>query len=72
MGYYGLSFNVANLTGDVFINNIISGAVEFPASVLVLLSQKLGRKPLTIVPLFLGSCALVSSAVMAIYLDLKG
>lgn len=72
MGYYGLNFNVAYLTGDVFINNLISGASELPAAILVLLSQRLGRKIVTVTSLFVGGVALISSALMVVYLDVKG
>ncbi|XP_067942741.1 organic cation transporter protein-like isoform X2 [Watersipora subatra] len=71
MGYYGLNFNVANLTGDVYINNALSGAAELPASILVYMVQKIGRKSLCIASLFFGSLALICSAVMTVYLDMK-
>ncbi|XP_067942432.1 organic cation transporter protein-like isoform X2 [Watersipora subatra] len=71
MGFYGLNFNVANLTGDVYTNNIISGAAEIPASALVFTTQKIGRKSLCIGSLLFGSLALISSAVMIVYLDME-
>ncbi|CAG2213490.1 unnamed protein product [Mytilus edulis] len=42
--YYGLNFNTKNLAGDRYLNIFISGLVEIPALVLVLLiSNKIGR-----------------------------
>ena len=71
LGYYGLNFNVANLTGSIYINNLISGAVEIPAALIFFLSQYLGRKSLSITSLFLGSLSLIAVAVMSVYFDLK-
>ncbi|XP_076101360.1 organic cation transporter protein-like [Mytilus galloprovincialis] len=43
--YYGLNFNTKNLAGDRYLNIFISGLVEIPALVLVLLiSNKIGRR----------------------------
>ncbi|KAL1139156.1 hypothetical protein AAG570_009216 [Ranatra chinensis] len=43
--YYGLVLNLSNLGGDVYLNSIISGAVEFPAiAVSILFLLKLGRR----------------------------
>ena len=69
LGFYGLNFNVTNLTGSVFTNNVISGAAELPEILAVLLSQKTGRKPPIMAALFIGSIALLSSAILGIYLD---
>ena len=69
LSFYGLNFNVTNLTGSVFTNNVISGAAELPTVLTALLSQKIGRKPPIMAALFIGSIALLSSAIMGIYLD---
>ena len=71
LGYYGLNFNVANLTGRIYMNNLISGAVEIPAALIFFLSLYLGRKSLSITSLFLGSLSLIAVAVMSVYFDLK-
>jgi len=45
--YYGLSLNMADLSGNVFFNSFLSGAVEVPANLLcvVLLNWPLlGRR----------------------------
>lgn len=43
--YYGLSWNTNNLGGNVFINVLISGAVEFPAYTFLLLTlNRWGRR----------------------------
>ena len=34
--YYGLSLNMADLSGNVFFNSILSGAVEIPANLLAI------------------------------------
>jgi len=47
LGYYGITFSMANLNDDLFISFIISSLVEIPAYVIVLLFMDLwGRKPL--------------------------
>lgn len=35
--YYGLSFNVKNIAGDRYINFFLSGLVEIPALIFVVL-----------------------------------
>jgi len=43
--YYGLSFNVDSLAGNLYVNNVINGAVELLAYIMcILLLDKLGRK----------------------------
>ncbi|XP_066151542.1 organic cation transporter protein-like [Euwallacea fornicatus] len=43
--YYGLSWNTNNLGGDPYLNFVISGAVEIPAYIFLLLTlNKWGRK----------------------------
>ena len=45
MVYYGLSYNVVSLPGDLYVNNVINGAVELFAYVLVLaFVDTIGRK----------------------------
>lgn len=45
--YFALSLNTGSLVGDVFVNTVISGAVEVPANILCILCmnwKKLGRR----------------------------
>lgn len=44
MGYYGLSLNSGSLGGNLFLNYVLGGLVEFPAYSLCFLCNKLGRK----------------------------
>jgi len=47
MGYYGITFGMANLSDDIFTNFIVSSIIEIPAYILVLLVMDIiGRKPL--------------------------
>lgn len=72
LGFYGLNFNVENLTGSVFVNNAISGAAELPVAFLILMSHRLGRRSVTVTSLFVGSVALIASSLITMYLDLQG
>ena len=43
--YYGLSFNVDSLAGNLYVNNVINGAVELLAYIMcIALLDRLGRK----------------------------
>jgi len=47
MGYYGITFGMANLSDDLFTNFIVSSLIEIPADILVLLVMDIfGRKTL--------------------------
>merc|ERR1719507_1340848 len=47
LGYYGITFGMANLSDDLFTNFIVSSIIEIPAYILVLLVMDIiGRKPL--------------------------
>ena len=69
LGFYGLNFNINNLAGNTYVNNVISGCAELPQFIIILISSKLGRKSLTVSALFLGAVALLSAAFMSAYLD---
>lgn len=43
MAYYGLSFGAADLPGDVYVNNVINGAVEYRVFKCYLSSQILSK-----------------------------
>ncbi|KAF6040824.1 Orct [Bugula neritina] len=72
LGFYGLSFNVGNLTGSVFINNIISGASELPQALFILISKKSGRKAPFMFFLLLGAIALTANAFIYAYTNVSG
>ena len=56
--YYGLSFNVDSLAGSLYVNNVINGAVELLAYILIIfLLDVLGRK------LMLGGLMIIGGAV---------
>jgi len=45
MGYYGLTFSASNLSGDFYLNFVLSVFVEIPAKIVsVLVIKKLGRR----------------------------
>lgn len=69
LGFYGLSYNVGNLTGSVYINSLLSGVADLPTFSIILLSSKLGRKVAALSCLFLGAVTLISAAFMSAYLD---
>ena len=69
LGFYGLNFNVGNLTGSIYVNNVVSGCAEIPQFLVILFSTRMGRKVLTIIALFLGAVSLISAAFMSAYLD---
>ncbi|RWS23965.1 organic cation transporter protein-like protein [Leptotrombidium deliense] len=51
--YYGISLNIANFVGDLFVNFAIAGLVEFPAFVSVIIAFKyIGRKKVTAISIF--------------------
>ena len=56
--YYGLSYNTGSLSGNLFINTAISGAVEIPANLLAIyLLTRAGRKYTQAVSLILAGMA---------------
>jgi len=72
LGYYGLSYNVGNLTGDVYVNNALISAAELPVFLFILLSKTTGRRKTCTSVLFIGAVSLVACAIMNAYLDLNG
>ncbi|XP_054272402.1 organic cation transporter protein isoform X2 [Macrosteles quadrilineatus] len=63
--YYGLVLNLNNLGGDVYVNSVISGAVEFPAILLsIFILLKLGRRlPLSLSLIGAGIACLLTTPV---------
>ncbi|XP_067657756.1 organic cation transporter protein-like [Haliotis asinina] len=68
--YYGLSLNVSNLSGDVFLNFTISSAVETAAYVMcIVLLERTGRKKLYCASMLLGGVACIATLFPVIYGD---
>jgi hypothetical protein len=60
MVYYGVSLNVSSFAGDVFVNNAIAGAVEFPAYMICVPLLYWGRKKgIAAMLLLAGACLFV-------------
>lgn len=60
MVYYGVSLNVSSFAGDVFVNNAIAGAVEFPGYMICVPLLYWGRKKgLASMMLLAGVCLIV-------------
>ncbi|XP_046542550.1 organic cation transporter protein-like [Haliotis rubra] len=66
--YYGLSLNVSNLSGDVFLNFTFSSAVETAAYVMcIFLMERTGRKKLYFANMILGGVACIATVFPVIY-----
>ncbi|KAK7497348.1 hypothetical protein BaRGS_00011392 [Batillaria attramentaria] len=64
MVYYGMTLNITNLSGNVFVNFAISAAVETLGYVLpYFFLDRLGRKPVYIVSMLAAGTALVGSII---------
>ena len=70
MGYYGLSLNTGNLSGDFYLNFFLSGLVEFPAYTLCLVFlDRIGRKKLHVFTMVGGGIACISTIFTVLYAD---
>ncbi|XP_063233832.1 organic cation transporter protein-like isoform X2 [Bacillus rossius redtenbacheri] len=71
--YYGLVLNLANIGGDVYVNTVISGAVEIPSiAISILILLKMGRRwPLCLTLVGGGVACLLTLAVPAGRQDLE-
>jgi len=69
MGYYGLSLYSANLNGDLFVNFLLSGLVEFPAYTLCFFCIKFGRKGPYICSMLVGGLACIAVVLAHNFLD---
>ena len=66
--YYGLSLNVGNLGGDIYVNYAISSGVEVVAyTVSVPLIWWMGRKKFYCVCMLIGGVSLLASAATDMY-----
>ncbi|CAB4032248.1 solute carrier family 22 member 15-like [Paramuricea clavata] len=60
--YYGLSFNVDDLAGNIYLNFALSGLVEIPAYLLAtILVNKIGRRIPLVLYFTIGGVALLST-----------
>ncbi|KAJ8315124.1 hypothetical protein KUTeg_007274, partial [Tegillarca granosa] len=60
MAYFGLSYNVGRIAGDLYVNFLLAAIVEFIGYVLCLiLSAKCGRKPVTVGSLVLAGLGII-------------
>ncbi|EDV44241.1 uncharacterized protein Dana_GF16119 [Drosophila ananassae] len=63
--YYGLSWNTNNLGGNVLLNFVISGAVEIPAYIFLLLTlNRWGRRSIQCGSLSLAGLSLLATVVV--------
>ena len=68
MAYYGLALNSGDLAGDMFLNFFLQSFMDVPATLIViLLLDKLGRKPLQVGSMVIGGVALMSTIFTIIY-----
>jgi len=61
MVYFGMTYNVNNLPGSIYINNAILGGVELAANAVAIWIIKLGRRPAIV-----GSFAMAAASMLAI------
>jgi hypothetical protein len=68
MMYYGLSLNSGNLVGDIFINFLVTGLIEYPALGFALVAiNPLGRKKPYTFAMLLGGSSCLASIFVAMY-----
>ncbi|KAJ8314602.1 hypothetical protein KUTeg_006752 [Tegillarca granosa] len=64
MAYFGLTYNVGRIAGDLYANFLLTTVVEFMGYMLCLiLSSKCGRKPVMVGSLVLAGLAVIVSVV---------
>ncbi|XP_023932923.1 organic cation transporter protein-like [Lingula anatina] len=69
MVYFGLSLNSGKIGGDVFVNFLIIGLVEFPAYSVCFVIDRLGRRPLHIAGMVVGGLALLCTIFVEVYAE---
>ncbi|KAL5011131.1 hypothetical protein ScPMuIL_013436 [Solemya velum] len=68
MVYYGLMLNVGSLGGDIYVNSVISAAMEVIAYALcLLLLDRMGRKKLHSLSMILGGVACLCTIFTVLY-----
>lgn len=66
--FLGLSWNVNNLAGDVFLNFFLTSIAEIVGFLLCIpLLDRVGRKPVYVVSLFTGGFALLLTMVPVLF-----
>ncbi|XP_064619627.1 organic cation transporter protein-like [Lineus longissimus] len=70
MGYYGLSLNSGNMVGDIFVNFLISGAIEIPAGIFALVAlDRIGRRGVHVFCMILGGLGCLATIPVVIFAD---
>ncbi|XP_069132274.1 organic cation transporter protein-like [Argopecten irradians] len=70
--YYGFYFNVGNLSGDFYLNQLISGLVEIPATFLLLpLLDTIGRMKLFVLGMCFGGVFLLVTGLVEVLLRIN-
>lgn len=72
MGYFGLTLNVGNLVGDVFVNSFVGSLAEIPGYLILLVTIKVGRKKPFFILNLIGGAALIASAFLIVYISNPG
>ncbi|XP_033740880.1 organic cation transporter protein-like isoform X3 [Pecten maximus] len=68
--YYGFYFNAGNLSGDFYLNQLIAGLVEIPATLLLLpLLDTIGRMKLFILGMCVGGVFLLLTGIVEILIS---
>ena len=68
LGYSGLFLGIDELAGDIFVNNLIAGAVELIAYASAFLIMKTGRKGMYVSLQLTGGVALFAAGFVVTYL----
>ena len=68
MVYYGLALNSGDLGGDIFMNFFLQSLMDIPALVVVVvLLDRVGRKPIQVCSMIFGGVACLSTIFTIIY-----
>ncbi|XP_013403454.1 organic cation transporter protein [Lingula anatina] len=65
--YYGIGLHTGNLGGDIFVNYLCLGLIEYPAFVICFTIDRFGRKKPYILCMLLGGLACVCSIFVELY-----
>lgn len=69
LGYFGASLSSGNLAGGVYVNNLLSAAVELPSEVLTYSSRFIGRKTATVVASVIGGAGLITAGLILLLVN---
>lgn len=65
LNYYGVSFSIANLAEDRFLDFILSGLVEIPAHIITMfILERFGRRPVLCIFYVMGGISLIISVII--------